>query len=43
MTMLRDFRRDWGRWSCGERLVAVLTALTALGAPAAMFITAHSS
>jgi hypothetical protein len=42
MTLLRDFRRDWGRWSAGERVGAVLTALVALGAPAAMHITAHS-
>jgi hypothetical protein len=42
MTLLRDFRRDWGRWSAGERIGAVLTALVAFGAPAAMHITAHS-
>jgi hypothetical protein len=29
MTLLRDFRRDWGRWSAGERIGAVLTALVA--------------
>lgn len=43
MSLLRDFRRDWGRWSAGERLGALLAALMAFGAPAAMFITAHSS
>jgi hypothetical protein len=42
MTLLRDFRRDWGRWSAGERIGAVLTALVAFGAPAALHITEHS-
>jgi hypothetical protein len=42
MTPLRDFRRDWRRWSAGDRIGAMLTALVALGAPAAMHITAHS-
>jgi hypothetical protein len=42
-SLLRDFRRDWGCWSAGERLGALLTALMAFSAPAAMFIAAHSS
>ena len=43
MNLLRDFRQDWGRWSAGERIGAVLIALVVLGASAAMFTSAHSS
>lgn len=39
MTVLRDFRRDWGGWSFGERFGAVLIALLAFGAPIATFFT----
>jgi hypothetical protein len=43
MSLLRDFRRDWGRWCAGERISAVLIVLVAFGASAAMFVTTHSS
>jgi hypothetical protein len=39
---LRDLRRDWCRWRAAERIGAMLMALAAVGAPAAMFIAAHS-
>jgi hypothetical protein len=43
MIVLRDFRRDWGDWSVGERIGAVLVALAAFGISFATFVTAHLS
>jgi hypothetical protein len=43
MTLLRDFRHDWGRWSAGERIGAVLIALVVFGASAAMFVNVRLS
>jgi hypothetical protein len=40
---MRDFGRDWRRWSAAERVSAVLIALVSFGAFAAMFITATPS
>jgi hypothetical protein len=36
ISLQRDFRRDWGRWSAGERVGAVLTALMAFSQAKAM-------
>jgi hypothetical protein len=43
MIVLRDFRRDWGGWSAGERIGAVLVTIAAFGLPLATFVTAHLS
>jgi hypothetical protein len=43
MIVQRDFRRDWGSWSVGERSGAVLVALAAFGMAIATFVTAHVS
>jgi hypothetical protein len=43
MIVLRDFRRDWGDWTVGERIGAVLVTLAAFGIPFATFVTAHLS
>jgi hypothetical protein len=42
MTALRDFRRDWRRWSAMERIFALaLSGLWALGVTAAILADAH--
>ena len=43
MTLLREFRHDWDRWSTSERTGAVLIALAVFGTSAAMFINVRSS
>jgi hypothetical protein len=42
MTAIRDFRRDWRRWSAMERISAVaLSGLWALGITAAILADAR--
>jgi hypothetical protein len=42
MADIRDFRRDWLRWTLGERLCAVvLGGLSLTGAATAMLFNAH--
>jgi len=40
LSLTHDLRRDWHRWSAGERLTAVATMLLAVAIPAVVFLAA---
>ncbi len=42
MSVSRDLRRDWRRWSIAERIAALLGLIAAIGVPV-MFAGAHLS
>jgi hypothetical protein len=40
LSLGHDLRRDWYRWSAGERVAAITTVVMAVAIPAALFLAA---
>jgi hypothetical protein len=43
VAVMRDFMRDWRRWTPRERLSAAMLAMLAVAMPALLAIASHTS